>query len=135
VILTPHPGEAARLLSATSADIQNDRLGAAREIARLSGAVVLLKGHHSLVVEPEGRFHLNPTGGPHLAVGGSGDLLTGLAAGLLAQGLTPFPAAALAAWAHGRAADMAREDLGPCGLTPDDVAERLPRAWRELRGA
>ncbi len=134
VILTPHPGEAARLLSVTSADIQNDRLGAAREIAKLSGAVVLLKGHHSIIAEPEGRFCLNPTGGPHLAVGGTGDLLTGLATGLLAQGLAPFAAAALAAWVHGRAADLARAETGPCGLTPDDVAVRLPRVWRELRG-
>lgn len=133
VILTPHPAEAARLLSVTTADIQKDRLAAAREIAALSEAVVVLKGRNTIIAGPEGRFFLNPNGGPHLAVGGSGDLLTGLAAGLLAQGLTPFPAAALAAWVHGRAGDLARAELGPVGLTPLDFAQCLPQVWRELR--
>ena len=132
LLLTPHPGEAARLLSVTSAEIQNDRLGAAREIAARSGAVVVLKGFHSLIVEPEGHFYLNPTGGPHLSVGGSGDLLTGLLAGLLAQGLTPFKAAVLAVWVHGRAGDICAAEMGPFGLTPDDIATRLPQVWQEL---
>lgn len=131
-VLTPHPGEAARLLSCSSADIQNDRLGAARQIAVRSGAVTVLKGRHSIIAEPEGNFYLNPNGGPHLAVGGSGDLLTGLTAGLLAQGLPAFQAAALAVWVHGRAGDLAAAELGPCGLIPSDVLERLPRVWREL---
>ncbi|MDR1045765.1 MAG: NAD(P)H-hydrate dehydratase [Candidatus Adiutrix sp.] len=135
LVLTPHPGEAARLLASSAQMIQSDRLGAAREMAELSGAVVLLKGRHSLIVEPGGRFFLNPNGGPHLAVGGSGDLLTGLLAGLLAQGAPAFEGAALAAWVHGRAGDICAEELGPCGLTPDDVARRLPRVWRELRGS
>lgn len=133
VILTPHPAEAARLLSATTADIQKDRPAAAREIASLSGAVVVLKGRNTIIASPEGNFFLNPNGGPHLAVGGSGDLLTGLAAGLLAQGLPAFPAAALAAWVHGRAGDLARNELGPLGLTPPDFARHLPSVWRELR--
>lgn len=133
VILTPHPGEAARLLGVSTANIQNDRLGAARQIATRYKAVVILKGRYSLIVEPGGKFYLNPTGGPHLATGGSGDVLTGLVAGLLAQGLEAFPAAALAVWLHGRAGDLTRQDLGgPCGLLPTEVACRLPRAWGEL---
>ena len=132
VVLTPHPGEAARLLGTTSAAIQADRLGSARCLAERSGAVVILKGHHSLICEPEGHFYLNPTGGPHLAVGGSGDLLAGLVAGLLAQGLTGFQAAALAAWVHGRAGDLTRNEQGPWGLTPTEFAAALPRAWAEL---
>lgn len=132
-VLTPHPGEAARLLSCSAADIQNDRLGSARQIAAQSGAVTVLKGHHTIIAEPEGTFFLNPNGGPHLAVGGSGDLLTGLIAGLLAQGLPPFQASALAVWVHGRAGDITAAEMGPYGLTPSDVTERLPRVWRELR--
>jgi len=131
-VLTPHPGEAARLLGCQTADIQTGRLGAVRALAKLTGAVVILKGHHSLIVEPEGRFFLNPTGGAHLAVGGSGDLLAGLTTGLLAQGLPPWPAATLAAWLQGRAGDMARAELGPRGLTPSEFVQRLPRAWTEL---
>ena len=131
-VLTPHPGEAARLLGLSPADIQADRLAAARSLAERSGAVVILKGHNSLICEPEGHFYLNPTGGPHLAVGGSGDLLAGLTAGLLAQGLAPWPAAALAAWVHGRAGDLTRAEQGPWGLTPTDFAARLPRVWAEL---
>jgi NAD(P)H-hydrate epimerase len=134
VVLTPHPGEAARLLRLTPADIQADRLGAARTLAERSGAVVVLKGHNSLIYEPEGRFYLNPTGGPHLAVGGSGDLLAGLLAGLLAQGLEAWPAAALAAWVHGRAGDLTRTERGPWGLTPSEFAAGLPRVWTELAG-
>jgi NAD(P)H-hydrate epimerase len=134
VVLTPHPGEAARLLGLNPADIQADRLGMARSLAERSGAVVILKGHNSLICEPEGRFCLNPTGGSHLAVGGSGDLLAGLLAGLLAQGLEPWPAAALAAWVHGRAGDLIRTELGPWGLTPTEFAAALPRIWAELAG-
>jgi len=131
-VLTPHPGEAARLLGSSPAEIQADRLGAARSLAERSGAVVILKGHHSLVCEPEGHFYLNPTGGHHLAVGGSGDLLAGLTAGLLAQGLAEFPAAALATWAHGRAGDLTRIEQGPWGLTPTEFGARLPLVWAEL---
>lgn len=131
-VITPHPGEAARLLGCSTTDIQNDRLGLARRLAVLSGAITVLKGRHTLIVEPEGNFYLNPNGGPHLAVGGSGDLLTGLIAGLLAQGLPPFQASALGVWVHGRSGDLAAAEMGPYGLTPSDVLERLPRVWREL---
>ena len=134
VILTPHPGEAARLLGVSNHQIQKDRLGAARAIASQREAVVILKGQNSLIVEPSGQFYLNPNGGPHLAVGGSGDLLTGLTTGLLAQKMPAFQAATLAAWLHGRAGDLARASLGPCGLTPFEVAQFIPKAWQELRG-
>lgn len=133
VVITPHPGEAARLLSATTADIQKNRLSAARRLAQDSGAVVVLKGHNSIIAEPEGTFYVNTTGGNHMAVGGCGDLLTGLTAGLLAQGMGPFKAAVLAVWVHGRAADLCKKEIGPFGLTPSEMADRLPRVWRELR--
>lgn len=131
-ILTPHPGEAARLLGTTSAAIQNDRLAAARDLAAKSGAVVILKGHNTIIAEPGGHFYLNPTGGNHLAVGGSGDLLAGLVTGLVATGVPPFPAAALAAWVHGRAADLLRDERGPFGLTPSMFADKIPEVWRLL---
>ena len=130
-VLTPHPGEAARLLGTTSAEIQNDRLGAARAIAAQSGAVTVLKGHHTIIATPDGRFHLNPTGGPALAVGGSGDLLTGLIAGLLANGTTTFIAAFLGVWIHGRAGDLAAA-AAPRGLTPETFAAQIPAVWLEL---
>lgn len=135
VVLTPHPGEAARLLGLSSAQIQSDRLGSARKIAELSGGVVILKGRHSLIVEASGRFYLDRAGGPHLAVGGSGDLLTGLLTGLLARIPNPFHAAALAVYAHSRAAALARENMGPWGLTPGDFLNWLPAVWRELSAA
>ncbi|MDR2827012.1 MAG: NAD(P)H-hydrate dehydratase [Candidatus Adiutrix intracellularis] len=133
IVLTPHPGEAARLLAVTTTDIQNDRLGAARQLAAQSQAIVLLKGHNSIICEPKGNFYINPTGGPHLAVGGSGDMLTGLLAGLLAQKIPPFQAAALAAWLHGRAGDLAYQKLGSEGLKVTDFVQSLPLAWQELR--
>lgn len=132
VLITPHPGEAARLLNVTTNDIQKNRLAAARQLASDSGAVVVLKGHNSIITEPEGSFYLNTTGGNHMAVGGCGDLLTGLLAGLLAQGMEPFKAAILGVWVHGRAADLAKKEIGPFGLTPTEMADRLPQVWREL---
>ncbi|MDR1920866.1 MAG: NAD(P)H-hydrate dehydratase [Candidatus Adiutrix sp.] len=131
-ILTPHPGEAGRLLSVGTKEIQDDRLGAARAISSRSGCVTVLKGHNTIISAPDGRFFLNAAGGPHLAVGGSGDLLTGLIAGLLAQKMAPFPAAALAVWIHSRAADMCRDERGPFGLTPTEFSHFVPRAFREL---
>ena len=132
-VLTPHPGEAARLLGVTTAEIQADRLGAARALAERSGAIVALKGHHTIIAAPDGRFHLNPTGGPALAVGGSGDVLTGLIAGLLTNGAAPFTAAFLGVWLHGRAGDLAAAAT-PRGLTPETFAAKIPSAWLEVVG-
>lgn len=135
VILTPHPGEAARLLNTTTAEIQADRLGAAKKIAERSGSVVVLKGRHTIIAEPSGKFYLNPSGGPHMAVGGSGDLLTGLSAGLLARKVPAFQAAALAVYVHGRAADLARAEFGPYGLLPGDFARKIPAVFGEMEAA
>lgn len=130
-VLTPHPGEMARLLSLEVARVQRDRVAAARALARSSGAVVLLKGSRSLTCTPEGEILVNPTGGPGLAIGGTGDVLAGCLAALLAQGLAPFEAASLAAYLHGLAGD-----LGPgVGGTAGALAARLPDAWEALAGA
>jgi NAD(P)H-hydrate epimerase len=132
-ILTPHPGEAGRLLGISSAEVNRDRVGTARETARVTGAVVLLKGAGTVAASPDGRVIINPTGGPNLATGGSGDVLTGLVAALVAQGLGALEAAALAAFVHGLAGDRIAIRRGDAGLLAGELAEELPGAMQELR--
>ncbi|MDR2367439.1 MAG: NAD(P)H-hydrate dehydratase [Deltaproteobacteria bacterium] len=131
-VITPHPGEAGRLLGLGAGQIQADRPGAARALAGMTGAVVVLKGRHTLVAGPGGELLVNLTGGPVLGTGGTGDLLTGLTAGLLAQGLGPFGAAALAVHLHGLAADLASSGLTDRGLFPTEILAHVPGAWKSL---
>ncbi|GBD29185.1 Bifunctional NAD(P)H-hydrate repair enzyme Nnr [bacterium HR32] len=133
VVTTPHPGELGRLLGIPTADVQRSRLEVARSAARLTGAVTLLKGARTLVAAPDGRLVVNPTGNPGMASGGMGDVLTGVVAALIAQGLVPFEAAWVAAYLHGLAADLLAETLGDRGLLAHDVAERLPEAMQRVR--
>jgi NAD(P)H-hydrate epimerase len=132
-VLTPHPGEAAGLLGVTAAKLNADRVGAARELAQRSGAVVLLKGAASVTAAPDGRVVVNPTGGPALGSGGTGDVLTGVVAGLVAQGMQAFEAAALAAFVHGAAADRLAASGGSSGLLAGDLASALPEEFAALR--
>jgi len=146
-ILTPHPGEAARLLGIPAAEINRDRVGSSRRLAELSGAVVVLKGAATVVAAPDGRVAVNPTGGPALGTGGTGDVLTGLVAALVAQrtdagpsrrgGADPFAgafeSAALGAWLHGRAGDRLAERRGSTGILAGEVAAELPEAIAALR--
>ena len=125
-ILTPHPGEAARLLGRTVAKIQADRPAAAQALADL-GAVAVLKGAGSIVCDGR-RLYQNRTGNPGMATAGSGDVLTGLLAALVAGGMEPFDAAVLAVWAHGRAGDLAAQRLGVLSLTALDILGCLPEA-------
>lgn len=134
VVLTPHPGEAARLLGRATPDVQSDRLGSARQLAADSGAVVVLKGARTVVAAPDGRAALNPTGNPGMATGGTGDVLCGLIAALLAQGLDAFDAACVGAYVHGRAGDLARARRGERGMTAGDVVQHLPDAFQDLGG-
>ncbi len=134
-IVTPHPGEAARLLGVASADVNRARPSVARRLAERTGAVVLLKGAASVVAAADGRLRINPTGGPALGSGGTGDVLTGVVAALLAQGLEAFEAAALAAFVHGHAGDRIEARSGPAGLVAGDLAAELPPAMDELRAA
>jgi hydroxyethylthiazole kinase-like uncharacterized protein yjeF len=127
-ILTPHPGEMSRLLNRSTAQVQADRVDAARELARRTEAVVVLKGARSLVAAPDGALYVNPTGGPGLASGGTGDVLSGLLGALLAQGLSPLHAAALGVFLHGRAGD----ECGRVGVLAGEVADRIPGVWRAL---
>jgi NAD(P)H-hydrate epimerase len=131
-VLTPHPGEAALLLGSTPAEVNRDRLGAARRLAAETGALVALKGAATVVAEPDGRVAVNPTGGPALASGGTGDVLTGVIAGLLAQGAAPRDAAVLGVFVHGAAADRLAAARGPVGMLAGEVAGALPDALRAL---
>jgi NAD(P)H-hydrate epimerase len=134
-LLTPHPGEAARLLGCGVAEVQADRIGSARRLAAESGAVVALKGARTVVASPDGRVTLNPTGNPGMATGGTGDVLTGVAGGLLAQGVAPPAALGAAVYLHGLAGDLAAETRGEAGLVAGDLADALPAAIRRIRDA
>jgi ADP-dependent NAD(P)H-hydrate dehydratase / NAD(P)H-hydrate epimerase len=136
-VLTPHPGELGHLLGIPTSEVQADRLAAVRRAAAETGAVVLLKGHLSLVAArgPAGvEVHVNPTGNPGMASGGSGDVLTGLLGGLLAQGLGALAAARLAVYLHGLAGDLAAERTGQAALIAGELLESLPAAFRRLAG-
>ncbi len=134
-VLTPHPGEAARLLGVTSAEINQDRVASARKLAEITGAVVLLKGAGSVIAAPDGHVAINPTGGPALSAGGTGDVLTGIVAAYLAQGLEAWDAAALAAWIHGDAADRLARHAGQSGLLASELADEVPACCESLRHA
>lgn len=127
LVLTPHPGEAARLLGTTAARVQADRAAALRELCARSGGVVVLKGARTLVGDGQEVF-TNRTGNPGMATGGSGDVLAGLLGALLAQGLAPFAAARLGVHAHGRAGDRIAARVGEVGL----IAADLPLAIAEV---
>lgn len=131
-VLTPHPGEAASLLGCRAAEVNRDRLAAARQLADRTGAVVLLKGAATVAADPAGRAIVNPTGGPALAAGGTGDVLLGMLAGWLGQGLPALEAAALAAWVHGAAADS-RARHGHAGLLASEIADAVPAVVDDLR--
>lgn len=136
-LLTPHPGEHRRLAAALGLRADptdpDERPRAAAELARAHGCVVLLKGQRTVISDGE-RVATNATGNPALSTGGSGDVLTGLAAALLAQGMGAFDAARLAAHVHGAAADAWAAEFGPAGLRAIDLADRLPAAMHALRG-
>jgi hydroxyethylthiazole kinase-like uncharacterized protein yjeF len=132
-VLTPHPGELARLLGISTRDIQGDRLGSVRRAADSFGSIVVLKGHRTITARPGGDAVVNPTGGPELATAGTGDVLTGIVAALLAQGLGDFEAAWCAAYLHGLAGAAAADRFGGHGVLAGDVAEAVPEAVRAVR--
>ena len=133
-VLTPHPGEMARLAGKTTAEIQAHRLETARSFAATHHLHVILKGHRTLIASPDGEVWVNPTGNPGMATGGTGDVLTGLVAGLLAQHTQRSVAevAAAAVYLHGLAGDLAAEEFGEIGMIAGDLVNALPRAFKSL---
>lgn len=132
-VITPHPGEMARLLGTTIAEVQSNRLETARTAANRLGCVVLLKGPATVIAAPDGRLAVNASGGPALATGGSGDVLTGILAACLARGLEPFRAACAAAFLHGTAGEVAGERFGAPGAIAGDVVHAIPPTLRRLQ--
>jgi len=133
-VLTPHPGEMARLTGLDREAIQRDRLGTTLEQAARWGKVVALKGAHTIVAEPGGRARVSPFANPALATAGTGDVLAGAMAGFMAQGLGPFDAATCGVYLHGKAGEEARRLLGSAGVLAGDLVPLLPRSLGILRG-
>ena len=134
-ILTPHPGEMARLAGMRVPEIQADRVGVARRYAMEHQATVVLKGHRTLLAFPDGRVWINPTGSPALAKGGTGDILTGLVAGFLAQfPQRPEAAVAAAVYLHGKAGEQGAAENGDKSLLATDLLRYLPGAMEECAG-
>ena len=132
VIITPHPGELARLVGVTAADVQANRLELAQSFAETHQLYVVLKGHRTIIATPEGRVFVNPTGNPGMATGGMGDLLTGMIAAWLGQLLDAEAACKLAVYLHGMAGDLAEASEGEVSLLPSDVVAHLGDAILEL---
>jgi len=131
-ILTPHPGEMARLMGCSISDVQSDRIGAAQSFAGEYGIILVLKGAPTVIADPDGTVYLNSTGNPGLASGGTGDVLTGAIAGFLAQGLSAIDAAVLGVYIHGLAGDLAAAAQGEAGMLAGDVLNNLPGAILRL---
>lgn len=127
-VLTPHPGEMARLTGLSSDQIAKDRAKAARDFSVKYRCVLLLKGHRTVVTSPLGNIYINQTGNSGMATAGSGDVLTGMIAALLAQGVEPFQSAKTACYLHGLAGDEAARQTGKVSLTAADIIESIPRA-------
>ena len=125
-VLTPHPGEMARLAGLTTAQVQADRVKCAREFAAASGTVVVLKGAATVIAAPDGYVQVNPTGNPGMASGGMGDVLTGIIAGLITQGIDPERAAVMGVYLHGAAADALAADGRPVGYLAADLLDQVP---------
>ncbi len=132
LILTPHPGEMARLAGVSIAAIEADRIKAAESFARGYNCYLILKGARTVIAAPDGRLAVNGSGNPGMASGGMGDVLTGVITALLAQGYPPFEACCLGVFCHGLAGDMAAEEKGELGLVATDVQEMLPYAFKIL---
>ena len=130
--LTPHPGEMARMLGVSIADVQRDRIATARQFATAWETPVVLKGATSVIGLPDGTVLLNPTGNPGMASGGTGDVLSGMLGAFLARGLEPAAALAAGVYLHGLAGDVAAERLGQESLVAGDVIEALPEAFRRV---
>lgn len=132
VIITPHPGEMGRLLNLKVGQVQKNRSGIAQDFAKKYNAIVVLKGYRTVVADGKGRRYINKTGNPGMASGGCGDVLTGIIASFLGQGMDGFAAAKLAVYVHGLAADFAAKEKGEISLVATDILDKLPEAFKRL---
>jgi NAD(P)H-hydrate epimerase len=133
LVLTPHPGEMARLLGTSVTDVQAARLDVATRAAAAWRQVVVLKGAHTIVAAPDGRAAISPFANPLLATAGTGDVLAGTIAGLAAQGLAPFDAACCGVYIHAMAAEELADEFGDRGMLASDLLPVIPRAIRTIR--
>ena len=135
VVITPHPGEMARLCGLSIEAVQNDRVGIARDFAEEFGVTVVLKGKDTVIANSDGGVHINNSGNAGMATGGTGDVLSGVIGSLMGQGLNGYDAAVLGVFLHGAAGDLARRDKGEHGLIATDLVEMLPEAFRLVNTA
>lgn len=132
MIITPHPGEMARLIGSSIADVQANRLDVATDFATTHRVYVVLKGHRTVIATPEGRVFVNPTGNPGMATGGTGDVLTGMIAAWLAQLLDAEAACRIAVFLHGAAGDLAEAREGQSAMIATDLLDHLGEALSSL---
>jgi NAD(P)H-hydrate epimerase len=135
VVLTPHPGEMARLLKSTTTAVNADRIGAARKLASITGATVLLKGARSVIVDAAGVVSINGSGNPGMATPGMGDVLSGMIGALMGQGMAAAEATVFGAYVHGLAADRLAARIGRVGYLAGDLTNDLPAALTEVANA
>lgn len=131
IIITPHPGEMARLVKSTPKAVNENRAEIAADFAKEYGVVTVLKGKGTIIASPDGRVMINRTGNSGMATGGSGDVLAGMTGSLLAQGAKTFDAAAAAVYLHGLAGDIAAEKLGKISMLPTDLINEIPQAYKK----
>jgi hydroxyethylthiazole kinase-like uncharacterized protein yjeF len=131
-ILTPHPGEMARLIGKTSAFVQKDRKKVAKDFVKKYNVTLVLKGHRTIVAAPNEKLYINKTGNPGMASGGVGDVLTGIIASFMAQGLSDFDAARLGVYVHGLAGDLTAKEKGQLSLIATDLLNKLPQVLKKL---
>jgi len=134
-VLTPHPGEMGRLIGKSTADVQKDRIGTARDFAMSHNVFLVLKGANTLVAEPSGKVYISPTGNPGMATAGTGDALTGILAGLTAQMNDISAGVKLSVYLHGLAGDIAAKEVGMISMIAGDLIDRIPAAIRHLSGS
>jgi NAD(P)H-hydrate epimerase len=132
LILTPHPGEMARLLGFSVSEIQADRIGISRDFAAEYGCYLVLKGARTIIAAPSGEIFINTTGNPGMASGGTGDVLAGLIGALLCQGCSPLESSIAGVYIHGLAGDKAADEKGETGLIARDIIKKMPEVMRDI---
>lgn len=126
LILTPHPGEMARLINSTAKGVQEDRIGVSRKFSQSSHVHLVLKGFRTLIANPKGEVFINPTGNPGMASGGTGDVLTGMIGGLICQGFDILTSLQISVYLHGLAGDKVAQEMGEKSLVATDIIKKIP---------